>query len=172
MKNQTLNVADDLFVIATYLGQPIRIQISPEDLELVSSIPGKWHVSNAGGIQNRVTNEFLYASTQIAKKTIYMHRFILGEPKGKVVDHRDGNGLNNRRENIRAITHAENLRRRRIIPKPSRSKLGVPNVQETYNGKYAVSVAGHYVGLFEKLKTAKQVAENVVDIVNTLKMAS
>ena len=80
--------------------------------------------------------------------------------------------MNNTRENIRAITHAENLRRRRIIPNPSRSKLGVPNVQQTYNGKYAVSVAGHYVGLFEKLKTAKQVAENVVDIVNTLKMAS
>jgi hypothetical protein len=38
-----------------------------------------------------------------------MHRLILGlGPKGPPVDHRNGNGLDNRRENIRIATVAQN----------------------------------------------------------------
>ena len=40
---------------------------------------------------------------------IRMHRYLLGADKNKVVDHRDGNTLNNRRENIHECTHAENM---------------------------------------------------------------
>lgn len=37
-----------------------------------------------------------------------MHRLILDAPKGMQVDHINGNGLNNRRENIRLCTHEQN----------------------------------------------------------------
>lgn len=39
-----------------------------------------------------------------------MHRVILNAPKNMEVDHRDGNGLNNQRNNIRLCTHIENMR--------------------------------------------------------------
>lgn len=39
---------------------------------------------------------------------IYMHRVITGAPRGMDVDHRDHNGLNNTRENIRVCTHSQN----------------------------------------------------------------
>lgn len=39
---------------------------------------------------------------------IYMHRVILNAPSGKMVDHCDGNGLNNARSNIRLCSNAEN----------------------------------------------------------------
>lgn len=42
------------------------------------------------------------------KKTIRMHREILKVPAGVLVDHRDRNGLNNRRQNLRAATHTQN----------------------------------------------------------------
>lgn len=42
-----------------------------------------------------------------------MHRLITGAPKGLFVDHRDHNGLNNRRSNLRLCTHAENSRNTR-----------------------------------------------------------
>jgi hypothetical protein len=40
-----------------------------------------------------------------------MHRFIMGMSFGdrKKIDHRDGNGLNNQRHNLRPATHAQNM---------------------------------------------------------------
>lgn len=41
--------------------------------------------------------------------TVYMHREIMRPPDGMVVDHIDGNGLNNQRSNLRVVTHSQNL---------------------------------------------------------------
>lgn len=41
--------------------------------------------------------------------TIYMHRVIMDTPTGKDTDHRNGNGLDNQRVNLRVCTHAENI---------------------------------------------------------------
>ena len=43
------------------------------------------------------------------RNTIRMHREILNSPKGLCTDHRNGNGLDNRRKNLRVCTNAENL---------------------------------------------------------------
>jgi hypothetical protein len=43
-----------------------------------------------------------------SRVTIYMHRLILGVGPGEEVDHRDGNGLNNRRGNLRVCSHGQN----------------------------------------------------------------
>lgn len=40
---------------------------------------------------------------------IWMHRVLLSAPDGVKVDHRDGNGLNNRRSNIRTASDSQNL---------------------------------------------------------------
>ncbi|MCK4525968.1 HNH endonuclease [candidate division WOR-3 bacterium] len=43
------------------------------------------------------------------RHTIYMHWEVIGKPpKGFVNDHRDGNGLNNLRENLRHVTIRQN----------------------------------------------------------------
>jgi hypothetical protein len=47
------------------------------------------------------------------QKTVLMHRQILGFPK-TAIDHRDHNGINNQRSNIREATRAENNRNGRI----------------------------------------------------------
>ncbi len=51
-----------------------------------------------------------YARAKIDGLWVLMHRLILAAPKGLEVDHRDGNGLNNQRDNIRVCTRAENQR--------------------------------------------------------------
>ena len=38
---------------------------------------------------------------------LYMHRLILDAPPGTTVDHIDGNGLNNRRDNLREASHSQ-----------------------------------------------------------------
>ena len=58
----------------------------------------------------------VYAFTHIqvdGKKTsAFMHRMILGAVAGQETDHRNGNGLDNRRENIRLCTHSQNMANR------------------------------------------------------------
>jgi hypothetical protein len=49
-----------------------------------------------------------YAVRADSDALIYMHRLILNAPDGMIVDHRDGNGLNNSRANLRVVTHREN----------------------------------------------------------------
>lgn len=44
---------------------------------------------------------------------IHMHRLIANPSPDKDVDHIDGDGLNNRRRNLRICTHAENVRNNR-----------------------------------------------------------
>jgi len=65
----------------------------------------KWHVK-------KDRNKY-YAESQKNGKNIKMHRLITGAPEHLFVDHRDHNGLNNRRWNLRLCTRAENMHNQR-----------------------------------------------------------
>lgn len=54
-----------------------------------------------------------------------MHRFILGDTKGLEIDHRDGNGLNNCKSNLRLATRSENMQNSRV---PKNNRYGVKGV--------------------------------------------
>jgi hypothetical protein len=86
--------------------------VDAEDYEKLSKY--KWYVSDKGC--------GFYACRQENNKKCYMHREIIQVRKGLVVDHIDHNGLNNRRNNLRACTVAENLWNCRGSNKSSRFK--------------------------------------------------
>jgi len=70
----------------------------------------KWHVTlNKGKYYAR---RFFWRDGKPSK--IYMHREILNTPKGMKTDHKNDNGLDNQRQNLRVCTHAENIRNQRI----------------------------------------------------------
>ena len=48
------------------------------------------------------------------RRRIWMHRCLLNPPQGKVIDHINGNGLDNRRANLRVCTYAQNCCNRRL----------------------------------------------------------
>ncbi len=85
-----------------------------------------------------------------------MHRFILGITDKKIhVDHRDGNGLNNQRENIWIASHSVNNHRRRII----RSASGYRGVTKhllcrKYFANIHTGYRSVYLGLFETKEDA------------------
>lgn len=60
------------------------------------------------------------------QKTVQLHRFILKlEAKTPIVDHRDGNGLNNQKSNLRLCSLAENARHLIRPPKNNTGYRGV-----------------------------------------------
>lgn len=82
-------------------------------------------------------------------KRIYIHRHLTKAPDGMVVDHINGNPLDNRRSNLRVCTHKENSRNRK---KPNSGLLSkFKGVRPRENGFEAnVSTEGktYYVGTF------------------------
>jgi hypothetical protein len=61
----------------------------------------KWHCV--------INNKRAYAYHSFDDKNMGMHRVIMNPPPGLVVDHIDGNGLNNTRANLRICTSAQNI---------------------------------------------------------------
>jgi hypothetical protein len=59
------------------------------------------------------------------QKTVRMHRLVMNAPNGTQVDHINGNGLDNRRKNLRFCTTKQNLRNR---GKNSRNTSGYKGV--------------------------------------------
>jgi hypothetical protein len=75
--------------------------VDDDDFAFVSRY--KWHASKDGRYWYAKTNWF----TERGKRPISMHRMILGFPRG-LIDHRNLNGLDNRRRNLRLATKAQN----------------------------------------------------------------
>lgn len=64
-----------------------------------------------------------YARGHVDGKTVYLHRFLLNPSRAMTIDHIDGDGLNNCRENLRVATQKENNRNR--PPSKNRKFKGV-----------------------------------------------
>lgn len=54
-----------------------------------------------------------YVTEGGTRRTVLMHREILGVPDSLTVDHRNGNGLDNRRGNLRPATRRDQMRNKR-----------------------------------------------------------
>lgn len=88
----------------------------------------------------------------------YLHRIILGNPKGQVIDHKDHNGLNNRRSNVWAVSPAENQMNRAGAARNSTS--GIRGVYfNVGHGKWAgrVTINGKFchLGFFNTKEEAE-----------------
>lgn len=82
-------------------------------------------------------NWYVHTSTGEDRKTLRLHRLIMNPPPGKSIDHIDGNGLNNKRENLRICDQKNNARnRRKLTTKTSIFK----GVHRRENGKWRATI--------------------------------
>lgn len=66
-----------------------------------------------------------YAMAKVDGKTVYMHRLVLQPSDYLEVDHINGNGLDNRRSNLREATRSQNSGNRRLSSNNTSGYKGV-----------------------------------------------
>lgn len=129
--------------------------VSPEDCDRLSQY--RWHLSPAG-----------YAVTSIRQNGrvvhLHMHKVVLGLPKDSALegDHRSRNRLDNRRGNLRVVTHAQNMQNLSAQNKPGSKHRGVCWRKDMQKWRARVRVNGlmHYLGLFDVEDEAAQAVRN------------
>lgn len=92
-------------------------------------------------------------------RTVYLHRFLLSATDGIEVDHKDGDGLNNRRSsNLRAATKSQNMHNSGLF---KNNKSGIKGVTfDKESGKWKAHIAVHgkqnTIGRYDTLELAYQ----------------
>lgn len=76
--------------------------IDETDLPLINQF--KWHARRG----RRTVYVQTHGSPANGRRRSYLHRLLLSAPPGLLVDHRNLNGLDNRRDNLRLCTPVEN----------------------------------------------------------------
>lgn len=116
--------------------------VDDEDYEYLNQF--KWHVLKVG---------FTFYACRSTKSvngghhTILMHWDVMG---GKWIDHRDHNGLNNQRSNLRFCTQAENLMNRKPCFNSKIKYKGVfPQTGKGFRSIIQVNKKQIYIGTFE-----------------------
>lgn len=101
--------------------------IDDEDFELIKGY--RWTALNSKGKFYAIATWSLGDGKQ---RHVLMHRLLLGiTDRNVLTDHIDGDGLNNRRGNLRKCNHAENMRNSAVR---SHSRSGVKGVRVEKSG--------------------------------------
>ncbi len=129
------------------LTRDLHALVDAQDYEWLKDY--KWHATRDRGPGS------IYASRWEKGHAVPMHRQIMDPPQGMVVDHKNGNGLDNRRCNLRICPQGDNARHSRKRRNGRSRFIGVSPV----GNKWCAKVAGEHLGTFDDEVEAAQVRD-------------
>lgn len=128
------------------------------DLQRVINLPRRWMAHDNGwGV-------YAVASNQKTK----LHRFVMDAPKYKLVDHKNGDRLDNRKSNLHFVSHAENNRNQKRRKNNQSGAMGVylEKDSELWAAQIHIGNTKIFLGRYEKrseANIARFAAEKVLD---------
>lgn len=140
----------------------IEIQLTKGYTTIVDDIDVDLAQYNWSIRSNPAGNKYARGHLNAGDKSIALHRIILeriiGRPltKNELTDHIDGNGLNNRRSNLRIATHSQNIANSDVWKNNTSGYRGVHwnNKLKKWRVFIFVNKIRHNLGHFEKLEDA------------------
>ena len=127
----------------------ITVKVDDEDFERVSQF--NWFSFTATSGQCRVARQFW--SNGISK-TVGIHRFIMNAKDGDIVDHKNGDTLDNRKENLRITDKTGNNQNRKIHKNNKCGYKGVCWDRGKWTAHIAVSGKNITLGRFTEVLDA------------------
>jgi AP2 domain/HNH endonuclease len=126
--------------------------IDEEDFEFVSS--RAWYSNRS----RRAT--YVITVDRPSKDRVSLHRLLLDAPEGRMVDHIDGNGLNNTRGNLRLCSAFENQHNTRLRLNNTSGYKGVDWHRRSgrWRARVRVNHKTHHLGLYDTPEQAAEVA--------------
>ena len=124
--------------------------VDDEDFDVLNK--RKWHLSQG----RAVTNIKALVNGRTANYGESMHRMIMNPSKGMVVDHKDGNPLNNQRSNLRICTPLENARNSKHRNSKSGYKGVAPSCVGTWKAYIHINKKQIHLGIFIDKEKAAQ----------------
>lgn len=136
--------------------------VDDEDKHLLES--GEWCVWSDRGTKRGRARDKLYVSRVVRSggkvRQEYLHRVLLSARHGQMVDHENGDTLDNRRGNIRLATATQNGRNKVVQRNNSSGFKGVSRVGERWHAYVCVGRKQTHLGIFDT-REAAAVAYNV-----------
>lgn len=126
-----------------------KVIIDTEDLE--KALKYKWHLKKSHG--NR------YACSSIKNNKVFLHQVVLNYFGKDDIDHVNGNGLDNRKENLRIIPHAFN-----VMNQQHKSHVGVQQLKSgRYSSRLMYQGKSLWLGAYDTLEEAVKVREKKIN---------
>ena len=126
--NEFVKIGDVWCILIYHKGNPYYVKIDEEDIPLLSQY--RWYIGR------RRNNLYCIGTITSREDKQYLHRFLVQD--AKQVDHRNGDTLDNRRNNLRGCTNSLNSMNK---TKQANNKSGYKNIiKETDRNKYRVQI--------------------------------
>lgn len=92
-----------------------------------------------------------------------MHHLVIGKKEGMVVDHIDGNGLNNQKSNLRHCTSSDNMKNKRKYKNCASEYKGVSKSGNKWISRIQVNGKSIYLGMFDCQIKASEAYKNAAN---------
>lgn len=131
-------------------GTKFTLIIDADKVELASKFT--WHIND------RIP-DLPYGLANIPNSCISIHRVVTNAPKELMVDHIDGNTLDNRLSNLRLVENKHNCQNRKKAREDSSTGIrGVTFHNGKYRARLMVDGVDHFLGSFEDIGAAEVAA--------------
>jgi len=134
-----------------FLTNGVHALVDDEDYEYVNQ--WRWVMNNKGraarGIYAKDEDGKSYSSTML------MHRLIMNVKKGQVIDHINGNPLDNQKNNLRICTQYQNTQNRRVNTNKKSCKFkGVYRLNNSWRAMIGIGGKTIHIGTFKTQEEA------------------
>jgi hypothetical protein len=134
--------------------------VDDEDFDFLSK--WKWKQDRFGYVTRSV-----YRGVENGVKkygTVKMHKLIL--PNIPYLDHKDGNGANNQKSNLRACTHAENMRNVKKRVDCTTGFTGVRKGPYSYHARVQLNGRQIHVGCYDNAEAAAKARDQAATLLH------